>query len=719
MADNIIKTYTIQIDTKNGEIQVKGLTKGFVEQSKAVSALQKKIDELNESIDENASGLKNNIDKTGLAGAAAVELGRTISDANYGFTAMANNISQLSTLMVTLVATSGGVKKGIGELIKVMKGPIGFIVLFQIGVAIMEMFAIKSKEAGESTKDLTKQLGANVVVARKYVDILEDVNTSENKRATVIKELKKLVPTLRDEDFKYGEQLDIVRKKIIDYSITQASRIEIDKLTADNSALLAKKGRLDTINAIKDEEEKVKAIKELLNEEGISLRTYNKEKIAISKQGNIIYTEERLKTIEELKNDLKTLTQDVDEESKPLLEKLEKLTKGFDFGFSDTPEGKQRREKRIKLFKEQILDFKSEEQKFRNEALKSEAIYEEDKIEIRRIAALKDLEIKYEDFETSQSLRLKQYLFQLDLDKKSELAKAKTQEQKQEIEKRYYDASIDGINSYNQSLVDANSNYLRAIDSANKSFSSQTKNFYEQQQLSDLQGLVKQLQIGSDLVKQFDIDMATNELDRIASEDALREQQFLREKLRLEKTIKLNKERNLSTLEDEEKLTNLKIKYKQDEDKSFEKSEKAKLAIANQVGQAIIGIAGEGSAIGKAVAVAMAIMNTKEAITAALGAKPYGPWNIAQAVATGVFGMQQVREIMATKLPVGDTGGGGAASVSVAAPDFNVVGQGAGSQLAGVVGARFGEPIKAYVLSSDVTSAQEMDRKIDSTATIG
>ena len=151
-----------------------------------------------------------------------------------------------------------------------------------------------------------------------------------------------------------------------------------------------------------------------------------------------------------------------------------------------------------------------------------------------------------------------------------------------------------------------------------------------------------------------------------------------------------------------------------------EKEEKTKLAIANQVGQAIIGIAGEGSAVGKAVAVAMAIMNTKEAITAALGAKPYGPWNIAQAVATGVFGMQQVREIMATKLPVGaGAGGGGAASVSVAAPDFNVVGQGAGSQLAGVVGARFGEPIKAYVLSADVTSAQEMDRKIDSTATIG
>ena len=76
-----------------------------------------------------------------------------------------------------------------------------------------------------------------------------------------------------------------------------------------------------------------------------------------------------------------------------------------------------------RVFKQQILDFKSEEEKFRNEALKSEVIYEEDKIEVRRIAALKNLQIKHEDFESSQSLRLQQYLLQLDLDKKSESLK--------------------------------------------------------------------------------------------------------------------------------------------------------------------------------------------------------------------------------------------------------------------------------------------------------
>ena len=718
MANNIIKTFTIQVDTKSGKIAVDGLTKNFVKAETAFKKLNAEVQNVTKT------GLNPLTGATGLAGAAVTELGRTISDVNYGFPAVANNISQLGSLFTILTAKAGGAKEAFALMKKEIMGPLGILLAFQVLITLLEAiskgFFDTGKEAKKATEELRKlkdELSSKIVIANQYLKILEDTNTSERKRATIIKELKKLIPTLKDEDFKYAQQLDIVRQKIIDYSIAQASRIEIDKLTADNSALLAKKGILDNINAIEDEKKRIEEMKKLLKSEGIETEKILKNTFT---KGGEIRLENRKVTNDEIKKSFQDMLDSVNSESKPILEKVEELTKGFAFGFSDSDTDKKGREKRIKLFKQQILDFKSEEEKFRNEALKAEAIYEEDKIEIRRIAALKDLEIKHEDFETTQSLRLQQYLLQLDLDKKSELAKAKTQEEKKEIEKRYYDASINGINSYNQSLINANSNYLNAIDSANKSFSSQTKTFYEQQHLNDLQGLVKQLQLGSDLVKQFDIDMATNELDRIAAEDALRDQQFLREKLRLENTIKLNRDRNLSTLEDEEKLNKLKIKYKQDEDKSFEKSEEAKLAIANRVGQAIIGIAGKGSAVGKAVAVAMAIMNTKEAITAALGAKPYGPWNIAQAVAVGAFGMKQVQEIMSTKLPVGDKGGGGAgASVSVAAPDFNVVGQGAGSQLAGVVGARFGEPIKAYVLSSDVSSAQELDRKIDSTATIG
>jgi hypothetical protein len=82
--------------------------------------------------------------------------------------------------------------------------------------------------------------------------------------------------------------------------------------------------------------------------------------------------------------------------------------------------------------------------------------------------------------------------------------------------------------------------------------------------------------------------------------------------------------------------------------------------------------------------------------------------------------MQQVREIMSTKLPVADAGGGGAgAGMSVSAPDFNVVGQGAGSQVAQAVTSAQDRPFRAYVVSGDVTSAQELDRKTVTESSIG
>ena len=85
------------------------------------------------------------INKTGLAGAAVTEIGRTISDANYGMIAMANNISQLGTLFATLVGTTGGLVNGLRALGAAFMGPLGVIVLFQTAVAVIERFAMKQK----------------------------------------------------------------------------------------------------------------------------------------------------------------------------------------------------------------------------------------------------------------------------------------------------------------------------------------------------------------------------------------------------------------------------------------------------------------------------------------------------------------------------------------------------------------------------------------------
>jgi len=63
----------------------------------------------------------------------------------------------------------------------------------------------------------------------------------------------------------------------------------------------------------------------------------------------------------------------------------------------------------------------------------------------------------------------------------------------------------------------------------------------------------------------------------------------------------------------------------------------------------------------------------------------------------------------------GVTGGGGAP----AAPSFNVVGQSGANQIAQSIAGQNQQPLKAYVVSNDVTTGQSLDRNIINNASIG
>ena len=65
------------------------------------------------------------------------------------------------------------------------------------------------------------------------------------------------------------------------------------------------------------------------------------------------------------------------------------------------------------------------------------------------------------------------------------------------------------------------------------------------------------------------------------------------------------------------------------------------------------------------------------------------------------------------------SGGGGGGSTTMTAPSFNVVGASSTNQLAQTIGNQQQQPIKAYVVSNDVTSAQSLDRNIIQSASIG
>lgn len=112
----------------------------------------------------------------------------------------------------------------------------------------------------------------------------------------------------------------------------------------------------------------------------------------------------------------------------------------------------------------------------------------------------------------------------------------------------------------------------------------------------------------------------------------------------------------------------------------------------------------------------------------AAASKPF-PLNVASvaghiATALPLF-MQLKRAFKSSKASAGisapSIGGGASGATSVAAPSFNVVGQAdAGSQMvANAIQGSNDRPIKAFVVSGEVSSQQELERKADTTASIG
>ena len=140
----------------------------------------------------------------------------------------------------------------------------------------------------------------------------------------------------------------------------------------------------------------------------------------------------------------------------------------------------------------------------------------------------------------------------------------------------------------------------------------------------------------------------------------------------------------------------------------------------------ISGIIGQETKKGKALAIASSLVNTYAAITGQLKAfsgVPVPGYAIAQAIATGVAGFANVKKIASVKVPNSSGGGsvpsgGSALATPSLPPAFNVVGASGTNQLASAIGSQSQEPVKAYVVSGDVTSAQSMDRNIVEGASI-
>ena len=153
-----------------------------------------------------------------------------------------------------------------------------------------------------------------------------------------------------------------------------------------------------------------------------------------------------------------------------------------------------------------------------------------------------------------------------------------------------------------------------------------------------------------------------------------------------------------------------------------------KMQIVGDTFGALSQILGENSKAGKSAAIAQATINTFQGMTEVFANKttipePFG--TIAKfASAAGILasGMSTVKQITAVKKPEGVKGGGGGATVAapaVAAPAFNIVGGSGTNQIADAIAESTKKPQRAYVVSGDVSTAQELERKTVKGASLG
>ena len=227
------------------------------------------------------------------------------------------------------------------------------------------------------------------------------------------------------------------------------------------------------------------------------------------------------------------------------------------------------------------------------------------------------------------------------------------------------------------------------------------------------------------LIAQKDVAVtkaAEEEKARIAEEARVKREFALRQQSNVEiealqaKTIK---ETKIQLQGEAESLKQYQATRAQ-ERKIDEVTAQQKLQLASQTFGALAGILGQNSKVGKAAGIAQAIINTYQGVTEVLKnpttiPEPFGTiQKIASTATVLASGFQAVRAMQQTPIPViaggGFGGGGGGGAIASAPPQINTVGAGSINQLAQTISGQEKQPVRAYVVAGDVTTAQSLER---------
>jgi hypothetical protein len=367
---------------------------------------------------------------------------------------------------------------------------------------------------------------------------------------------------------------------------------------------------------------------------------------------------------------------------------------------------------------------KSQKDRFEQEIMDIEKKYEEDKKKIAE-AKLKDKTKEAEAYaliEKQKTTAIRKVEEEREKERKDKERQQLEQARafQEELNNIQYETSIIGIkNQYDLELRELNKSYK---DKQNAIMQNETYTYIQKFIL--IASLEKQFQAqkkeidNAEELRQME-KRATELNEIITNEDA----KISVRQAALDKEAEMYEE-----MHKKKKITDDEYKaFSKDIAKSQKEIDDAKLeqqlAYLDAVSQGfsmLADISAEGTAEWKAMQIAATIINTYAAIAGQLRASTQGPgaaipgYAIAQAIATGVFGLLQVKKIMETKIPgkdggggggqngIGGAGGGGSVAAGLIAPNVNATGV---NQLRDL-NQQAGKPIRAFVVENEMTSVQ-------------
>ena len=632
----------------------------------------------------------------GLAGATLTELGRTISDSNYGIRGIANNLSQLSTLFITLVAKVDPATKGIQRVGRAFKmlgsqlmGPLGIILIFQLIVQQMEKASMKSKELGDDLDDFAKKFAENEALIINLTQAANTIKTLEEDSLSYQVALQTLIKEGYDPLIGKVDEFILVKKRLLGIENEEAKSFE-ENIKNTQTALLSAEKELEDFENNNKLKRGIAAIKAGF----------------IGEMGEFEYEEFLKNKIKTLKTQLSissSVVEDIGKKGDEVIEDSEYLS---------LLTGKDSKKKESAVAK--IIRKTTESIK------KLTAESDKELLEIARDKALQEIELAEgteKEKKKARMLVLQQFKIEVD---------ALFEEQREEEKERVAEIMGSATDAYNEAvkrLNDGNEAATKKMqDTILFNLRNQIKELGQMQQTSNMlfSSITNVLSGINDIQQQYhqaNIDRINREKDLVLQNESLTQQEKDRRLKEIEtreitaEKRKIKAERDMFTLQQTLGIAKALFDLKMFKQKALLDAKLLTMSAQKaQVDVALEATSDTASTVGT-------LPRFIKDLGAVAGPIAYGA-SIVGMIAAIVKARKTAQNAIRNLVPSSNIGGGGA-STSVSPPAFNVVGATQTSQLAQTIAGAEDKPLRAYVVASDVSTAQELERSTIEGASIG